>query len=245
MRGVKYISLVAVLLVAELSVAQLPQQRNATEKQAAPQQICGAPAVNGGPESELVASVFNRLNPSNRYPNVVVVLVNSSGLPLTKRVNAWAVPSTDLRGGVICITTDIVHFVQDAPGELAFVIGHEAAHTLDNLCVPQRLAGERIGAARRAPIGSGRAAPVPLPRAVCEYRADTIGFELLTAAGFSPYAAGGFLGRLEMFAGGSSTAVLSRLMQLGSSRDYPITADRISHMRRLIAFWCRRHGECQ
>jgi predicted Zn-dependent protease len=66
----------------------------------------------------------------------------------------------------------------------------------------------------------------------CESRADTIGFRILRAAGYSPYDAAGALGRLEMYFGDTNTGVLARLSAMAS--DHPMTPDRLKHMRALL-----------
>jgi predicted Zn-dependent protease len=73
--------------------------------------------------------------------------------------------------------------------------------------------------------GSGRN-PLAEQKA-CENRADEIGFDIFTAAGYNAFDAAGGFGRLEMLLG--DTGLLGRLAFLGS--DHPMTPDRIRHMR--------------
>jgi Zn-dependent protease with chaperone function len=67
----------------------------------------------------------------------------------------------------------------------------------------------------------------------CESRADELGLNLMTHAGYNPEDAGTALGRLSAYEGDTGSGLLRRLAALGD--EHPITADRIRRIRKLIA----------
>jgi predicted Zn-dependent protease len=66
----------------------------------------------------------------------------------------------------------------------------------------------------------------------CESRADEIGYKLIRKAGYSPYAAAGSFGRLEMYSGDTRTGIAGWFQQM--STDHPITPARVEKMRALL-----------
>lgn len=115
----------------------------------------------------------------------------------------------------------MVRFTSGSEGELAFVLAHEFGHAYDDQC--KTVAGRAEIARSQNPLVQQRA---------CESRADTIGFHLLLAAGYSPLDAAGFFGREEMLYGDTRTGIISRFMGLLS--DHPITPERMQHLHQLL-----------
>lgn len=192
---------------------------------------CHANEVSTGPEVDRMKAVELHLGPVLRRiqgPHVLVAVVDSN------IINAWdnnLNPHTSL----ICIPTAMVRFMGDSEGEMAFILAHETGHALDGACkssagratiTPPTLSGE----IDRLLGGSGR--NLLAEQRTCESRADTIGFAMFTAAGYSPFDAAGAFGRLEMYLGDYSTGILARVIALGKS--HPMTPDRIAHMRALL-----------
>jgi len=187
------------------------------------QRYCGAPEILSGREAAERGRILDRFDPvlekiearTGREKDVVVALVNSP------EINAYN-HSLSLSQSLICLPVGMVRFTAGAEGELAFILGHEFGHAYDDEC---KTAKGRIAAA------SGSRSPLAQQRA-CESRADTIGFELLVGAGYSPFDAAGAFGRLEMFSGDTSTSVFARMR--GMLSDHPITPERIAHLRELL-----------
>lgn len=159
--------------------------------------------------SERVTAVFKSAFPDNR---VIVALTS------TNEINAWTVVNwgTDgegRRASLVCVPTAFVRFMGNED-ELAFSLAHEFGHAVDEGC---RVVGP------------------PLPRGnqvLCEIRADEIGFHLLRQADYSPYAAAGAFGRIEMYFGDTQTGILGMFRQMAIN--HPITPKRIENMRRLL-----------
>lgn len=148
------------------------------------------------------------------YPNIrVVIAVTSSNV-----INAFAFPNfaSDPTNGnrvaLVCVPNTFIQFMGEED-ELGFIIAHELGHTVDEAC-RQRTQVTRTN------------------QVICEQRADEIGYWLSRQAGYSPYAAAGAFGRLEMYSGDTSTGLLGLFRQLAS--DHPITPNRIANMRRLL-----------
>ena len=120
----------------------------------------------------------------------------------SEQINSWQIQTSDW----VCVPTAMTRFMSNED-ELAFILGHELGHVVDTECAR-------------------------IQKVVCETRADEIGFKLLVAAGYSPYAAAGAFGRIEMYLGDTSTGISGMFRQLAS--DHPITPNRIANMRRLL-----------
>jgi predicted Zn-dependent protease len=128
-------------------------------------------------------------------------------------VNAFANPQINL----ITITTGIIDFTRDDPEELAFAVAHEVGHLTDQpLGCPAAL--QRVGIVTFTQLGAER---------TCESRADDIGFQYLIGAGFNPYGAAAFFGRLQMYSGHQPF-----LMQFVI--DHPVDTQRIEFLRNLF-----------
>jgi Zn-dependent protease with chaperone function len=187
------------------------------------QQYCGAPEILSGPEAEARSRILNRFDPiligieskTGSEKDVLVALVDSD------EINAHTY-KLSTNQSVICLPVGIARFMSDAEGEFAFIIGHEFGHAYDDQCKTQE---GRIAAA------GGSRVPIVQKRA-CESRADSIGFEILVAAGYSPFDAAGAFGRLEMFNGDTTTGIAAKLR--GMLSDHPITPERIEHLRQLL-----------
>lgn len=126
----------------------------------------------------------------------------------SQEVNAFA---DTTNGHKIWINRALVQAFYGSPGELAFVIAHEAGHLQDKDC--------KWRVAKMPPAAGQR---------FCEANADWLGVQYLMAAGFNPWAAGGAMGRLMMAApqGNSITALI-----IGRFKsDHPISIDRINQL---------------
>jgi hypothetical protein len=145
---------------------------------------------------------------------VFIALVANQEINAWTFIN-WATKPTDGNTvSLVCIPTSYVMFMSNED-ELAFSIAHELGHAVDP--------------------DPGCRAYETLPReskVLCEIRADTIGYGLMRQAGFSPYAAAGAFGRIEMYSGDTATGLTGLFRQL--SIDHPITPKRIENMRRLL-----------
>jgi predicted Zn-dependent protease len=169
---------------------------------------CGAPWV---PDSSEATSV-NRLLPKLRttfkreYPGRSVLF-----LPVKSPViNSWTVIA-DSKKSLVCMPTGIIDFLSN-DGELAFVMGHEIGHAVDQACM--------------------RTKKDKAEQRVCEARADAVGFDLLVKSGFSPYDAAAAFGKMEMYSGDTKTGLGAKLLALGNS--HPMTPERIEHMHSML-----------
>ncbi|MGC1606403.1 MAG: M48 family metallopeptidase [Candidatus Acidiferrum sp.] len=169
--------------------------------------FCGAPWSPDSPESVRVNQLLSKLAPTFRreYPNQTVLFLTVKS-PI---INAWTITASPQKS-LVCVPTGIIDFLS-GDGELAFIMGHETGHAVDQACkIPKN-----TKALQRA----------------CETRADTVGFDLLVKSGFSPYDAGAAFGKIEMYLGDTNTDLRAKLMALGKS--HPMTPERIRHMRDL------------
>ncbi len=128
-------------------------------------------------------------------------------------INAWEA-DIDPQHSLVCIPSGMIRFMGNED-EIAFIVAHEIGHAMDDGC-------------RTAP-GVRHTAPEQVQ---CEIRADEIGYTLLRRAGYSPYAAAGAFGRLEMYSGDTHTGIVGWLRQMTS--DHPITPRRIENMREML-----------
>jgi predicted Zn-dependent protease len=199
--------------------------------------FCRASQISRGAEFDEVTAIAARLAVGN--PHIHVALANSSV------INAWEV---DLSGGasLICIPVSLVHFMGSAEGELAFILAHEIGHATDERC--KTLSGRSrvaehsgMGIALAVLLGHSSGNEAGDQRA-CEARADELGFNLMTRAGYDPEDAAAAFRRLSSDPGSSSTAppLFARLAALG--KDHPITPERIRHIRKLISRSGTRQG---
>jgi len=149
------------------------------------------------------------------YPDAhVIVAVVSNGEINAWTVQRWGSDSQGRRISLVCMPTVFVEFIGNED-ELAFVIGHEIGHAVDT------------DPGCRSYGSLAREAKV-----LCEIRADAIGYHLLRQANYSPYAAAGYFGRIEMYSGDTHTGITGMFTQLAI--DHPITPKRIENMRRLL-----------
>lgn len=221
---------VALILFA-FSVSPLLAQSQRPLPDAMVHRFCHASPITSGAEFDEVAAITQRLIPTSRH--IHIVLANN---PL---INAWEEDLT-ADASLICIPVGLVRFMGDAEGELAFILGHEIGHATDAHCstpegrsrVAEHSSG--MGAAFAVLFGHSSGDEAGDQRA-CETRADELGFNLMTSAGYNPADAARALQRLSTKPGFSSSAppVFARLVALG--KDHPITADRIRRIRKLIA----------
>jgi predicted Zn-dependent protease len=223
-------SFIAVSLFA-LSIAPLSaQQPHPFLPDVMVQHFCHASQINSGAEFDEVTVVAQRLADDN--PHIHVAVTDS---PL---INAFEV-NLSADASVICMPVALAHFMADKEGELAFIMGHEIGHATDKRCKTLK------GRFRVAPLGTllGRiGGDGNGDQRACEDRADEVGFNLMTRAGYDPNDAATALQRLSDASGVSTAgpAFLARLSALGE--DHPITPDRIHHIRKLIARHSTRSG---
>jgi len=219
--------LILLMLLAAPTFAQAPQPSSPpceigcvplTPKQQRIQQVCKATEITSGSEVDKVDNILHKLRPGReqRYPeqrHIYVALIDSNV------INASTYNSSI--DSLICLPIAMVHFMGDGEGELAFVLSHEIGHAVDDQCKTKE--GRMAVWTRLNTVTAQQA---------CEQRADAIGFNLFTSAGYNPYDAAGAFGRLEMYSGDINTGIVARLLQFGS--DHPMTPDRISSMRKLL-----------
>ena len=185
---------------------------------------CLGREIKSGAEFDEVASITKRLAVVDPRIRVAVAM--------NPMINAWEVPGTAL----ICVPVAFVHFME-SDGELAFMIGHEMGHAIDKRCddpasraqiADQSASGALLGLLFGRGSGDGAR-----DQRACESRADELGLSLMTRAGYDPEDAVLALKRLSSYVGDTGTGPIARLAALGD--DHPITADRVRHVRKLIA----------
>jgi predicted Zn-dependent protease len=153
-------------------------------------------------------AVFKSSFPNDR---VLISLTSNSTINAWTQYD-WAQGTEGGHVALVCIPTAMVEFMGNED-ELAFIIAHELGHAVDEGCRHYE----------SMPRGN---------KALCEIRADEIGYKLIRAAGYSPYAAAGAFGKIEMYTGDTHTGIAGLVAQLAS--DHPITPNRIEHMRRML-----------
>lgn len=168
-----------------------------------PRGVLADPPDPARPSIAAFARASARLLPMREHePKVIIALVSKDEI----NANARTSPQVSL----VCVPTAMIDFMGNED-EIAFIIAHELGHTIDSQCYGQHSRQEQV---------------------VCEMRADEIALNHLSAVGYSPYAAAGAFGRLEMYYGDTSTGISGMFRQLAS--DHPITPNRIANMRRLL-----------
>ncbi len=189
---------------------------------------CKAPPLSSGPEFDQVAAISQRLDQSSRH--IYFVVANN---PV---VNAWEVELSQ-NESLVCIPVALIRFLDNNEGQLAFVLGHEIGHAVDESC---KSLSERARIASRTKSGAvltflfGRTrGDEAVDQRVCESRADELGFSLMTRAGYDPRDAAAAFEKLSLYLGDTATGPIARLSAIG--RTHPITPDRIRHMRKLVA----------
>jgi Zn-dependent protease with chaperone function len=219
--------LVATALLAFLSVPALAQF---ADSPTIPDQLflryCEAPRVSAGAEVERVAAITRRLGVAD--PHITIAVTNSL------RLNAWNVKQSS-SDSLICVPLGLVRFMENE-GELAFILGHEIGHSFDDRCKDPdgraQVADEsKPGTALAILFGHGSGDGAREQRA-CETRADEIGLNLITRAGYDPEDAAAALGRISGYSGDNGAGLFGRLAALRN--EHPLIADRIRHLRKLI-----------
>jgi len=190
--------------------------------------LCKAPQLSSGVEFDEVAAISQRLDKGPRH--IYFAVANN---PV---VNAWEVELSPDES-LVCVPVALIHFLDSNEGQLAFVLGHEIGHAVDESC---KSLSERARIASRTKSGAvltflfGRTrGDEPVDQRVCESRADELGFNLMTRAGYDPRDASAAFEKLSVYLGDTATGPIARLAAIG--RAHPITPDRIRHMRKLIA----------
>src|SRR5579872_1350386 len=187
------------------------------------QHYCHAREIFTGPEADERARILHRFDPllirldpttTLGDEEVLVALVDSDEINALHHV-------ISISHSLICLPVAMMRFTGGSEGELAFILAHEFGHAYDDEC--KTAAGRFNIAHSQNPLVQQRA---------CENRADTIGFNLLIAAGYSPLDAAGAFGREEMLNGDTSTGILATFRGLLSN--HPITPERIQHLHQLL-----------
>ena len=149
-----------------------------------------------------------------RLPSFRVVISSQ------QEINAYAYVDYNL----VVIPEAMVHFLHENEGELAFLIGHELGHLADKECLALR--NSRGGRLTRSQSRE------------CEARADRVGLQYLVGAGYNPFDAAAFQGRMIMFSG--KTSILGNLWSRIRST-HPIDLDRIQTFRDTLFRYCEQY----
>jgi predicted Zn-dependent protease len=195
------------------------------------EQFCHASQITDGTEFDALTATALRLAHASRHIHFAVI--NS---PL---INAWDV---NLSAGVslICIPAALVQFMGGEDGELAFILAHEIGHATDKRCKTLKA---RFRVAPLATLLGQISGDGAGGQKASDARADELGVNLMTRAGYDPNDAAVALQRISDTTGLSTTepALFARLEALGE--DHPITPDRVHHIRKVIAHAasCRDH----
>ena len=137
-------------------------------------------------------------------------------------INAYAMSDQQL----VVLPTAMIEFLAGSEGELAFIIAHELGHISDRECAAALRTKATLSKIR-----------------FCEARADELGLQYLVGAGYNPYDAAAFFGRMMMFTGETS---LWRNFWRRFTSDHPIDLDRINALRNTMLAFCRRFpAECR
>lgn len=179
--------------------------------------------VASGPEWQLLNRVVSRLEGQNQFnfPKVPEVLTDEN------IINAYAIRERRL----IVIPIGMVRFLRESEGELAFVVAHEMGHIVDRACYnpPKARLGIDTG------VGTQR---------ICEARADEIGIQFLIGAGYNPFDAAAFFGRMMMYQG--DVGLQRFLSKWVYPSTHPVNSDRIADMRRTLGRYCQRFpAQCE
>lgn len=169
---------------------------------------CGAPWAPDSPQIARVRKIIPKLGPTvfRQYPGQKITYLTVTS-PI---VNAWTIVGKT--ASLVCLPTAIVDLMS-SEGELAFIMGHETGHAVDDAC-------------------KGHSKQDKAVQRTCESRADAVGFDLMIKSGFNAYDAGAAFGKLEMYSGDIDTGPSARLQAL--SKDHPMTPDRVQHMRAML-----------
>jgi predicted Zn-dependent protease len=165
----------------------------------------------------------------HEFPHLTLGVVHSEA------INASTLSIPNEKGGFMCFTDSLINMLGDED-EIAFVMAHEVGHALDRQ-QPCPYDKANADARVRASISTSAHTEETAEQRICEKRADEIGFNLFVQAGYSPYAAGGAFGRLEMFSGEVGTGFFDRMAAIGNN--HPITPDRIKDMHQMLASYCQ------
>lgn len=140
----------------------------------------------------------------------------------SNEINAFA----DVAHHTVHLNSALVEMLKNDRGELAFVIAHEIGHIQDANCRArgegQRLRGSAL-------------------QRMCEAAADTIAMQYIMAAGFSPFDAAGFMGRMLMVDSRQSSVlgiVVGRF-----TLDHPVNIDRVQRMVEAAKMVCQDRPE--
>jgi Zn-dependent protease with chaperone function len=164
------------------------------------------PLLRQSPElpewSAAVQPVLTRLLTTNQIPKQMV-----SRVLAMPALNAFALPYT-----TIVLTQALVEFCRDERDQLAFVLGHEAAHIHLGHAKERSQANALATVVRINPL-LGMGLKLLFDRAFSreqEYEADRLAVAMCARAGYSPRAAAAFLTRLGALT--SSTGSIAQLL---------------------------------
>ena len=206
----RHVSLILLLAVAMPLLGQANQAMLAKE-------YCKGTWAENSSQRVRMHQMLLRIEPAlkQQFPHetITYVAVNS------RVINAWTIPGSN-HVNVVCMPTAMIDFMS-ADGELAFVMGHETGHAVDESC-------KQAKAKNRNNLALVRK---------CEDRADKVGFFLITHSGFSPYEAGAAFGKLSMYSGDARETKFQELFQ-----NHPMTTERIQHMHELVAKYQAESG---
>lgn len=140
---------------------------------------CLAPAsLNGNvwfAVQKKLAAISSRITAHSSWvPNVAVCVTDIA------QINAFAHYADQPQW--VEVTYRAADFFSDDESELAFIVGHELGHIYDKDCYSPS---------------------TPAQQRVCETRADRYGLDMVELAGFNPYGAAGWAGKMMMFGGDS------------------------------------------
>jgi beta-barrel assembly-enhancing protease len=159
------------------------------------------PLLRESPElpewSAAVQPVLTRLLATNQIPTPMVGRVLSMAA-----FNAFALPYA-----TIVLSQSLVEFCRDERDQLAFVLGHEAAHIHLGHAKERTHANSLATVLKINPL-IGMGFRMLFDRAFSreqEYEADRLAVMLCTRAGYAPQAAAAFLRRLETFTNSTDT----------------------------------------
>jgi Zn-dependent protease with chaperone function len=178
------------------------------------------PLLRQAPElpewSAAVQPVLTRLLTTNQIPKKMV-----SRVLAVPELNAFALPYV-----TIVLTQALVEFCRDERDQLAFVLGHEAAHIHLGHAKERSRANALATVVRINPL-LGMGLKMLFDRAFSreqEYEADRLAVAMCARAGYAPQAGAAFLARLGAYA--SSTGKIAQLLST-----HPPLQERIGQLR--------------
>ncbi len=141
---------VASLLSLGSSVSSAAQGAQAQQgREQLVQRFCGASELTSGPEVDAIRRIKGRFGPivaRDKGHRIFVAMIPSN------EINAYHQPM-NMRDSVICVPSVMAHFM-GGDGELAFILGHEVGHAMDDIC--KTAEGRAQMATRMSPLAALR-----------------------------------------------------------------------------------------